>query len=771
MQPIASGPPVIEAPDSARPLVEPALGTLIPFRPVPSALTRQFGPYVALLLFAAALLWPLCLGRSLYWGDILLYFHVMLGFASESLRQGRLPLWNPYVLCGQPYVGNPQSALFYPTTALLPLVPVWLFLSLNTIVHLFLCGTFAYLFLRRWTHRRAAALSGALVYMGSASLVGRIQFPPMIQTAPYFPLLLACVDACVERPGPWTGAATAIVVGLTLFAAHAQMAYLIFAGAVLYAGARLLAAYRRQAAEPGSTSPVPAALWLLASGGLGLLLASAHLLPALQLAHESVRERMTVAEANRFVLELRQLLTLIAPRFFGHPASGDYWGGGNAWEPALFVGWLPLLLIGYVAARCIRQRWVRFWIVVALGSLWLALGRDGGLFTLAFWVVPGLSEFHDPARFLFVTTLAFAALTAAGLDAWLAQVRRRSSLVGLTALALIAAPLWWYGQDWNPATPPAALASRPAAASALRPQMGFGRLYLPGQDLFWKRYITEGYRDYGPADPRFVAEETATLMPNLPMRFGLEMASGYEPVPIDAAVSVEGLARAAYRRGEPNLSRLMALLNATTLALPRSLRVADPRLLPPSASQPLRNLRAWRNLDATPRAWIVRRTRHVEGRQRILAALAAPDFDPREVAIVSAGTDRSVNELGWGSDIPPAPPIQITARAAGVLHLHANAGAAPGFLVVAATAYPGWKATVDGRPARLLRADGALMGLLLPPGTHQVRLVYAPDGLRLGLYLTLLACGALTAIAGAALRLRPSPPVPLSHAVGEGSQS
>src|SRR5581483_8659645 len=144
VQPIASGPPVIEAPDSARPLVEPALGTLIPFRPVPSALTRQFGPYVALLLFAAALLWPLCLGRTLYWGDISLYFEPMLRFEQRVLQAGRMPLWNPYLFCGQPFIGNPQMSVFYPMTFLLPFLPVQLFLSLSSVVHLFLCGAFTY---------------------------------------------------------------------------------------------------------------------------------------------------------------------------------------------------------------------------------------------------------------------------------------------------------------------------------------------------------------------------------------------------------------------------------------------------------------------------------------------------------------------------------------------------------------------------------------------------------------------------------------------------
>src|SRR5579871_4297693 len=107
----------------------------------------RLGPYGLFLVFTAALLWPLCIGRTLYWGDILLYFHPMASFARESLRQGRLPLWNPYILCGQPFLGNPQMGVFYPTSLLLCFLPVWCYLNLTSLLHVFLCGVFTYHYL------------------------------------------------------------------------------------------------------------------------------------------------------------------------------------------------------------------------------------------------------------------------------------------------------------------------------------------------------------------------------------------------------------------------------------------------------------------------------------------------------------------------------------------------------------------------------------------------------------------------------------------------
>ncbi len=459
-----------------------------------------------------------------------------------------------------------------------------------------------------------------------------------------------------------------------------------------------------------------------------------------------------------------------------------------------------------------------FWLAAALSGIWLAFGNQGGLYWLAFKIVPGLSNFHDPARFLLFTTLAFAVLTTIGWNiGWqfisrrfkreqlwekIGFLRRFASLqragrfvtpkqsrllvftlrsVGIAGIAL---PLWWYGRDWNPTVPHefmerqshALALAQPRPINVTKPNVTNSsdltngsldnsrqRIYLPAHEPFWKRYITDGYSDYGSVDALHIQAMLDTLLPNLNMQWGVDSASGYEPVPLSAPANVDVLGRLALRRSEPNLSRLLSLMGVGTLLLPSEDHIAASSLSPENDRR--LEVRAWRNLNVLPRAWVVHSLRRVEGKTRLSAALAAPDFHPAQLALIQDAVEGEGKEaeLEW-----PAPqandksensstptPVHLVYSDTHSFQWNVEGGGEPGFLVARATAFPGWQAELDGHPTPLHRVDGALMGLYLPPGSHRVALRYAPACYRFGGYLSLLACGMLSAAAGWLLTSRP----------------
>jgi hypothetical protein len=60
-----------------------------------------------------------------------------------------------------------------------------------------------------------------------------------------------------------------------------------------------------------------------------------------------------------------------------------------------------------------------------------------------------------------------------------------------------------------------------------------------------------------------------------------------------------------------------------------------------------------------------------------------------------------------------------------------------GMLLVRINSYPGWHATVDGKPAKLVRADYLFQALALGAGTHRITLTFAPRSVRDGELISL----------------------------------
>src|SRR5207248_9278886 len=68
---------------------------------------------------------------------------------NESVRGGHLPLWNPNVYCGIPFLATQQSAVLYPPGWLLTLLPAELAFGWSALFHLALAGLGMFLLLDR----------------------------------------------------------------------------------------------------------------------------------------------------------------------------------------------------------------------------------------------------------------------------------------------------------------------------------------------------------------------------------------------------------------------------------------------------------------------------------------------------------------------------------------------------------------------------------------------------------------------------------------------
>jgi hypothetical protein len=135
--------------------------------------------------------------------------------------------------------------------------------------------------------------------------------------------------------------------------------------------------------------------------------------------------------------------------------------------------------------------------------------------------------------------------------------------------------------------------------------------------------------------------------------------------------------------------------------------------------------------DTWPRAWLVHRYA-VRPASEVLALL--PQFNYRKMALFE-------EDPGCAVEAPSAPeamPEFVRYEPSGIdIKLQA---AAPALLVLSDLFYPGWEATVDGRPAEILRANYVMRAVAIPEGAHEVRFLYRPASFRAGVAASAAGC-------------------------------
>ena len=125
--------------------------------------------------------------------------------------------------------------------------------------------------------------------------------------------------------------------------------------------------------------------------------------------------------------------------------------------------------------------------------------------------------------------------------------------------------------------------------------------------------------------------------------------------------------------------------------------------------------------------------------------------DPRSEAVIEPGADIVLpggDASGDGVEMLEQRPERVR------IAVHSASAA---LLVLSDPYYPGWKATVDGAPARIVRTNVALRGVRVGPGSHEVVFTYEPAWFGLGAAISAAALCALAILAGIGGRLRFAP--------------
>ncbi len=426
----------------------------------PSARAALFLSLAPSLLLAALCLiaaWKLALGgRIIARGDLLLYFYPLRDFAAQAVREGRLPLWNPYTFMGAPFLANSQAGFFYPINIVLSWLPVEQAVSLNIVLHLLLATLTAYALGRLGLRfGRAAAFAAGAAFGLGGYLGAQVEHLNQLQVLAWMPLLVLLVIRPVAdlRGALRRSAALAGVLSLQILAGHTQSLYI--AGVTAGLAALACIAWPERGAWRGQMQRLTPLAVLVAGAVLAALICAAQLVPTLELSRESFRSGgLPFNEAGSFSWRPWVIARALLPTY-GDPLFAEYVAYFGA-------AGIALAALGALSALRARRQALLPLVLLAVGFV-LALGVATPLFNVLYKLLPGFGLFRAQARWLAMFTLGAALLIGAGVDTLLAGIDAQRARRWLSVCVVVFGVLAfsaWLGARISPEAEYAALPSR-----------------------------------------------------------------------------------------------------------------------------------------------------------------------------------------------------------------------------------------------------------------------------------------------------------------------
>ncbi|MFN8595265.1 MAG: oligosaccharide flippase family protein [Anaerolineae bacterium] len=398
--------------------------------------------------------------------DLILENYAWKKFIVDSIGRREIPLWNPNLFAGAPFLANGQHSAYYPFSIIFYILPLTNAYGWFTVSQLFLAGAFMYVFCRVLGIGRLGSAFAAITYQLSGFYIVSVVFSMIIAAAAWLPLLLAMIELIVQqrplfgRPAtlPWL-IIGAVGLACQIMAGHIEITYYTLLVMGLYALWRLVVSGQWSVVSrqlKRLRRPV-AALFALVVLGVGL--AAIQIMPLAEILPQNFREgSATFEQVLSYGYPPRHVLEMLMPNFFGSPAehtvydvfSGQsvpmvlnaqdkinpngafstMWGIKNYVEGGAYLGLLPLLLAVFAVIRRLHRRGAenaekdsgksgRFavmWFFVFLALISLAFMFGTPLYAILYYGLPGINQLHSPFRWVWPYTISIAVLAAMGID-------------------------------------------------------------------------------------------------------------------------------------------------------------------------------------------------------------------------------------------------------------------------------------------------------------------------------------------------------------------
>ena len=676
----------------------------------------------------------------------------------DTLKNLQIPLWNPYSFSGTPHLANYQSAVLSPLNLLffiLPFIDAW---SILVLIQPLLAGIFTYLFLKTQKLSNNSVLIGSISFMFCGFITTWMAYATLGYAILFLPLALFAIEKFYEKFKSRYLILLSLTVPLSFFSGHFQTSIYFFIFVFLYL------IFKSFQVKNLKTS-----VYLLIYFGFGILFSLPQVLPSIELYAQSLRSGIfEKIEA----IPWGYIPTFFAPDYLGNPVTRNDWFGHYA-EWNAYTGLLPLILAFYAVFKK-RTKVIWFFILTAILSIVFSF-QTPFLDLLVFLKIPVLST-SAASRIIVIFSFSAAVLAAFGFEKLLEDIKLRKNknifvwvfitflifvilwlivllklfipldklsiarqnlilstfiylissflifilvfvknkkiflFIPIVLILVVAFDLLRFANKWMPFDPKGLVYPNIPISKEFDKLSGFNRIFGnfgAEATMFYKIQSVNGYdavylRRYG----EFIASlqngklsESARSVVTFPVN-GL-----YAP----KAINLLGINYIVNKKSDGH-----APWNFPYWTYP-------PGTFPTIYSDDTYQI--FENKNAFPRAFLVNKYKVETNPQKILNIMFSKDFDLRKEVVLEENAEKvdgnSVGSAKISNYLPNKISIETNSTGNSLLFLSDSF-------------YPGWKATVDGKDAKIYRTDFTFRAVFVPRGNHIVKFTYFPTSFQIG---------------------------------------
>lgn len=344
--------------------------------------------------------------------DFYLYYFPMAEAAFEILRGGELPLWNPYIDSGLPFLAAIEIGVLYPPNWLHLILPAERAFCVLYVLHVLLAISGTWLYVRGRGGSVAAALFSAQAFAFAAPSILHhdMGMTSVVYSSAWCPILFAAIDRCLRAPTSGRACLLSAAMGCQFLAGFPLFTLLLMALVPAYT-----ACFGIDWRRLPSGRNVKVVLCLAAAALLAFGLIAPQFLATWECANQSQRGELTYDQSTNCSFPPLNLLTFFVPEFFGNDRNCPYWGEVYLFDAHAFCGTTTALL-ALAAVFFRRNREVVFWSLVVVAVLGVALGKHSLLYDACYALVPAVRRFRGMSRLAIFAVFGLSVLAGIGLD-------------------------------------------------------------------------------------------------------------------------------------------------------------------------------------------------------------------------------------------------------------------------------------------------------------------------------------------------------------------